>query len=58
VEDGHALGTKNNSENEPYIVKSFKKGDYFGELALIRGTKRAANVIAKVFIFLFFFKNN
>ena len=53
MEDGHALGTKNNADNEPYIVKAFKKGDYFGELALIKGTKRAANVIAKVFIFIF-----
>ena len=34
------------------IVKEYKTGDYFGELALINNDLRAANVIAKVLLFL------
>jgi cAMP-dependent protein kinase regulator len=31
----------------PKQVKSYKPGDYFGELALLKNEPRAANVIAK-----------
>lgn len=30
----------------PLEVKTYKTGDYFGELALIKGEPRAANIIA------------
>lgn len=30
------------------MVKEYRKGDFFGELALVKGEPRAANVIAKV----------
>jgi CRP-like cAMP-binding protein len=29
------------------IVREMNRGDYFGELAIIKNTKRSANVIAK-----------
>jgi len=38
---------KNSQYEQPQLVKSYSKGDYFGELALIKNEPRAASVIAK-----------
>ena len=43
--DGSAHATLN--DNPDKAVKEYKPGDYFGELALLRGEPRAANVIAQ-----------
>ena len=48
LESGTAYATKENGEGEePIRVMEYQKGDYFGELALMRNTPRAANVIAE-----------
>eukprot|EP00960_Hanusia_phi_P028887 747641-Hanusia_phi.AAC.1 len=47
IEEGNAIATKNAGPGRPSKkVMDFSKGDYFGELALIRNEPRAANVIA------------
>lgn len=42
--DGHAVATKDDK-----IIKTYNKGDYFGELALLRNQPRAATVTCKDF---------
>ena len=63
IEEGEAFATKPIKESKlqifilinffldsaDEIVKEYRVGEYFGELALIKNDLRAANVIAKVF---------
>ena len=49
LEEGEAVATKTvEAGKAPKVVMEYKKGDYFGERALLKGEKRAANIVAKV----------
>jgi len=48
VEEGNAVALKTLEPGKPPKEVSFyKPGDYFGELALIKGEPRAASILAK-----------
>jgi cAMP-dependent protein kinase regulator len=47
IENGEAVATKLTEPGKPAtIVKTYAKGEYFGELSLIKGDPRAANIVA------------
>ena len=47
VVEGEAIATKTLEPGKaPVEVKKYSKGSYFGELALIKGEPRAANIVA------------
>ena len=50
IEEGEAVATKTLEPGKlPVNVKNYKSPEFFGELALIKGEPRAANIVAMVF---------
>merc|ERR1712032_1731620 len=47
VEDGELVAQKSTGSGDPQEVLAYKRGDYFGELALLHDDVRAASVMAK-----------
>jgi len=53
IEEGEAIATKTKEPGKPAeTVETYKKGGFFGELSLIRGEPRAANIVAKTDLLL------
>ena len=53
ITDGEAMATKTIEEGkEPQQVMTYKKGQYFGERALLTNEARAANIIVTVSIYV------
>jgi len=53
IEHGEAVATKTLEPGKPpETVKTYSKSDYFGELALVKGEPRAANIVASTDLYL------
>jgi cAMP-dependent protein kinase regulator len=45
IEEGEAIATINQNGEEEKKVYSYQRGDYFGEIALIKNEPRQANIV-------------
>lgn len=53
IDQGTAAVWKRDHDGEPAFVNTLKRGDYFGEIALLHGGVRTADVIARTHMRLF-----
>ncbi|KAM3128696.1 cAMP-dependent protein kinase type I-alpha regulatory subunit [Paramecium bursaria] len=59
LEQGEAIATKIlNQSQPPQVVYQYKAGDYFGEIALLRNSPRAASVIAQSAVTVVYLNRN